>query len=95
MRPVFSRLPNPHKINIIGQVSGKLRKYLFTSYDADEKSFRQPEILLSFIKAQSNERELPNSIVHSLFFVTNITFMLYYFPGLQNNSQVCSLHIKH
>lgn len=92
---MFSRLPTRHKISIIGQVSGKLRKFLFTNYDADEKSFRQPEILLSFITAQSNERELPISIVHSHFFAANITFMHYYFPGLQNNSEVCSLHIKH
>jgi len=71
----------------------KLRKFLFTSYDVDEKSFRQPEILSSFIKAQCNERELPISIVILIF--SNITFVHHYFPGLQNSSEVCSLHIKH
>jgi hypothetical protein len=72
MEPVFSRLPTPQKISTIGQVSGKLRKFLFTSYDAEEKSFRQPEILLSFIKALADERELPISIVHPNFFLLGI-----------------------
>ena len=78
-------------------MSGKIRKFLFTSYDEDEKCFRQQEILLSFssIAAQSDERELPISIVHSHFFATNMTFVRYYFPGLQNNSEVCNSHIEH
>jgi hypothetical protein len=95
MNPVFSPLPNLRKINTIGQVSRKLRKFLFTSYDEDEKCFRQPEIILRVIRAQSNERELPISIVHPHFFATNVTFIHYYFPGLQNSSKVCTLHIKH
>ena len=82
MKPVFYRLPTPYKISIIGQVSGKLRKFLFTSYVADEKSFRLPEILLSFIQARSNERELPISIVHSHFFRYEYNLHALLFPWI-------------